>query len=131
VANFLGSVNLFRAEVVGETADGVLLDVPDLGARVLTTEGRGLAAGQAVTLALRPEKLVIHRSRPASGNVVEGEVKDLAYFGKDSLYRVNLPGGVIVNVHAVNRARTGEGRPDWYDRVWLAFEPSAAIVLTD
>ena len=131
VANFLGSVNLFPATIAEETAEGVTLDVPELGGTVLTTEGRGLPRGQAVTLALRPEKLVIHQVRPTTGNVVSGQVKDLAYFGKDSLYRVTLPSGPIVSVHAVNRARTSEARPDWDQQVWLGFDPAAAIVLTD
>jgi putrescine transport system ATP-binding protein len=40
-----------------------------------------------------------------------GTVKDLAYFGKDSLYRITLPGGALVQAHAVNaRARRGRGR---------------------
>jgi len=130
VANFLGSVNLFAATIASEAAEGVTLDVPDLGVSILTTEGRGLKRGQAVTLALRPEKLVIHREKPTFGNVVPGQVKDLAYFGKDSLYRVTLPAGPIVSVHAVNRARDG-ARPDWDEQVWLGFDPSAAIVLTD
>jgi putrescine transport system ATP-binding protein len=57
-------------------------------------------------------------------------VKDLAYFGKDSLYRVALP-DALVQAHAVNARRGDEGArvADWNDDVWLSFEPASAIVL--
>jgi putrescine transport system ATP-binding protein len=93
----------------------------------------GLVEGQRVTLALRPEKIAITRERPSGGNVVEGVVKDLAYFGKDSLYRITLPSGALVQVHAVNTRRGDEAArvADWHDRVWLSFDPGSAIVLGD
>ena len=60
-------------------------------------------------------------------------VHDLGYFGKDSLYRVTLPSGGLVAVHAVNTRRVREaGRvADWEDKVWLSFDPDAAILLAD
>ena len=61
-----------------------------------------------VTMALRPEKISISRERSDVPNAVAGVVKDVAYFGKDSLYRVTLPSGALVAVHAVNARRTGE-----------------------
>ena len=53
--------------------------------------------------------------------------------GKSSLYRVALPGGALVSVHAVNARRADEGGrvADWDDKVWLSFEPAAAILLRD
>jgi putrescine transport system ATP-binding protein len=86
-----------------------------------------------VTLAVRPEKLSIGRDRPGGTNVVPGEVEGVAYFGKDSLYRVKLPGGQVLSVNAVNARRAGEGDrvADWSDRVWLGFAPEAAILLTE
>lgn len=129
VAGFLGSVSLFDATVDGAEPGGLRLQVPALGGSVLAAEGAGLAPGAAVSLAVRPEKIAIHREPPPGPNVFAGEIKDLAYFGKDSLYRVVLPGGQIVGVHAVNTQRGGVARPDWYDKVWISFDPAAAIVL--
>jgi putrescine transport system ATP-binding protein len=87
--------------------------------------------GQSVTVSLRPEKITISKDAPQSGNVVEGKVKDLAYFGKDSLYRIAVPSGALVQVHAVNARRGDEATrvADWDDRVWLSFDPASAIVL--
>ena len=44
-----------------------------------------------------------------------------------------MPSGALISVHAVNvrRAASGERVADWYDKVWLSFEPSSAIILAD
>ena len=133
VASFIGSITTFAATVLGREADQLRLKVADFAAEVLARDVPEITDGQAVTLALRPEKITISKTRPEAGNVVEGVVKDLAYFGKDSLYRITLPSGALVQVHAVNSRRGDEAArvADWDDRVWLSFDPGAAIVLGD
>jgi putrescine transport system ATP-binding protein len=134
VANFIGSVSQFEAEIEGVSEGMARLQVPAFGAVVEAAVAGSLgdhAAGQKVTLAIRPEKLVLHRDRPEGPNVFSGAVKDIAYFGKDSLYRVTLPDGGLISVHAVNAGREAAGRPDWYEKVWLSFDPTAAILLRD
>jgi putrescine transport system ATP-binding protein len=133
VAGFIGSITTFDAQVM--STDGALaqLNVPAMGGQVAARAVPGLVPGQAVTLAVRPEKISISRDEAAGQNVVRGVVRDLAYFGKDSLYRVTLPGGALVAVHAVNARRAcADDRPaDWEDVVWLRFDPSSAIILTE
>jgi len=133
VASFIGSITTFAATVVGREDGQLRLKVADFGTEVLARDVAGITEGQAVTLALRPEKITISQARPEAANVVEGVVKDLAYFGKDSLYRITLPSGALVQVHAVNARRGDEAArvADWDDKVWLSFEPGAAIVLGD
>ncbi|MFZ1345432.1 MAG: ABC transporter ATP-binding protein, partial [Tabrizicola sp.] len=133
VASFIGSITTFAATVLGREADQLRLKVADFAAEVLARDVPEITDGQAVTLALRPEKITISKTRPEAGNVVEGVVKDLAYFGKDSLYRITLPSGALVQVHAVNARRGDEAArvADWDDRVWLSFDPGAAIVMGD
>ena len=133
VAGFIGSITSFDAKVLDVAADTATLEVPAFAANVAARAVPGLVAGQSVTLAIRPEKLRIHQSRPEAGNLVEGTVKDLAYFGKDSLYRITLPSGQLVAVHAVNATRGTEAArvADWDDKVWLAFDPASAIILTE
>lgn len=131
VANFLGSMSQYDAvatEVQGEFAT---VEVAAFGTRVQAAAIPGLAPGERLTLAIRPEKLTIHHDRPKGVNVLEGEIKDLAYFGKDSLYRVTLVSGELMSVHAVNASRRGEGRADWYQKVWISFDPASAILLRD
>ena len=131
VANFLGAINAWEAKVVA-IGEVITLEVAALGQTVQARVIPGLAIGQTVSLALRPEKITIHR-RPVEGpNVIAGEVKDLAYFGKDSLYRIALP-GALISVHAVNANRGAEEArlADWYDKVWLTFAAASAIILTE
>jgi putrescine transport system ATP-binding protein len=133
VAGFIGSITSFDAKVISTGADAVQLDVPALQGAVTARAVPGLTPGQHVTLAIRPEKLTISRTPTEGSNIFAGEVKDLAYFGKDSLYRITMPSGALISVHAVNarRAVEGERTADWYDKVWLGFAPDAAIVLVE
>jgi putrescine transport system ATP-binding protein len=130
VAGFIGSATFLPATVQAATSPTATLHVPAFASTVTARAVPGLSAGQQVTLALRPEKIAIARTRPEAPNTVQGRVKDIAYFGKDSLYRVILPGGELMQVHAVN-ARRGDTSADWDDAVWLSFDPAAAILLTD
>ena len=134
VANFIGSVSQFDAVIEGVEGAMARLTVPAFESSVQVAAvglSGAVVPGQPLTLALRPEKLVLHQTRPGGANVIEGAVKDLAYFGKDSLYRIALPSGALISVHAVNAGRESRGRPDWYDKVWVSFDPAAAILLQD
>ncbi|MBN8631107.1 MAG: ABC transporter ATP-binding protein [Rhodobacterales bacterium] len=134
VAGFIGSVNTFESKVLDRKDGHLLLEVPDLGAAgILARDVPGVAAGQTVTLAIRPEKLRISRRKPEGGNLFQGQVRDLAYFGKDSLYRIDLASGSMVQAHAVNSQRGDEAErvADWDDAVWIGFDPGAAIVLAE
>jgi putrescine transport system ATP-binding protein len=132
VAGFIGSITFFDGVV--RAVDGPLAEV-EVAAMQTTVTARsvpGIAQGQAITLALRPEKIAISRERPAGGNAVEGTVSDLGYFGKDSLYKVRLASGTVVSVNSVNARRADENArvAVWEDRVWLSFDPASAILLT-
>ena len=132
VADFIGSINMLDGRIVASDCATARVDLPEFG----IVEARAipdLAAGQAITLALRPEKIAISRERPAAANAAEGVVEDLGYFGKDSLYRVRLASGRILSVLSTNARRVGETErvAQWEDRVWLAFDPSAAILLPE
>ncbi len=132
VAGFIGSITFFEGVV--RSVDGPLaeVEVEAMHATVTARSVPGIVPGQAITLALRPEKIAIGRERPAGGNTVEGTVSDLGYFGKDSLYKVRLASGAIVSVNSVNARRADENArvAVWEDRVWLSFDPASAILLT-
>lgn len=133
VADFIGSITSFPATILERQDSQLRLSVPALGGEVMARDVSGLNEGQQATLAIRPEKLLISKKRPEAGNAFQGTVKDLAYFGKDSLYRVILPSGALVQAHAVNARRGDEATraADWDDRVWISFAPSSAIVLAE
>ena len=131
VADFIGSINMLEGRVLAAGDTLARIDLPDYGA-VEARAVPGLSAGQPVTLAVRPEKIAITRQRPDAPNAVEGVVEDLGYFGKDSLYRIRLASGRILSANVTNARRAGEHeRAQWEDRVWLSFDPSAAILLPE
>ncbi|WP_373504361.1 ABC transporter ATP-binding protein [Aestuariivirga sp.] len=130
VAGFIGSINMFDGDVKHNGA-GLTIAVPSLGSDIVIETGSA-QSGDKVTVAVRPEKIMISRDRPECANAFQGVVKDLGYFGKDSLYRVVLPSGTLVSVNSVNTTRgSGSRVAEWDDKVWLSFEPSAAILLRD
>ena len=132
VAGFIGSINSFEATVIARAGGQLRLSVPAVGGEVVANDVAHVTEGQAVTLAVRPEKMHLTKDRPERANAVRGQVKDLAYFGKDSLYRVELP-GALVQAHAVNARRGDEATrvADWHDEVWVSFDPGSVLVLVD
>jgi putrescine transport system ATP-binding protein len=134
VADFIGSINQFAGTVKSVTKDKAIVACADWGGEIDVNRDATIDVGQNVSVAVRPEKISIDKKAPAKGlNAVEGKVIDLGYFGKDSLYRVRLPSSVLVRVNRVNdqRGRETERVAQWEDKVWLSFEPSAAILLKD
>ena len=134
VADFIGSINQFAGTVKSVTKDKAAIACADWGGEIAVNRDATIDVGQSVSVAVRPEKISINKKAPAKGlNAVEGKVIDLGYFGKDSLYRVKLPSQALVRVNRVNdqRGRETERVAQWEDKVWLSFEPSAAILLKD
>jgi putrescine transport system ATP-binding protein len=133
VADFIGSINQFEGMIEDVERDLAVIDAPETGGRIIAQCVDGVAKGSAVAVAVRPEKIQIERMRPATSvNAFRGKVLDLGYFGKDSLYRVQLDSGAILKVNRVNDRRAGESeRVAWEDEVWLSFEPQSAIVLRE
>lgn len=129
VADFIGEVNLItgNAKQEGETV------------RVSWAEGQGeLIAtpteainGDEVTLAIRPEKLTIHQTRPTDAdNIIEGKVLDIAYLGNVSTYHVATADGQVIKAQVANTRRISRRDITWEDNVWLSFTNTAAVVLT-
>jgi putrescine transport system ATP-binding protein len=92
-----------------------------------------LHSGQAVAIAVRPEKMVIQRNPPGPGavNVLTGEVWDIGYLGDWTVYRVKLASGAILRVTLANRSRFVESPIDWDDQVYVTFAPDAAVILAE
>ncbi len=133
VAGFIGSINFAEGKVAALSGDMAEIDLPSMGGRFTARTVPGLVVGMDITLAIRPEKLAISREKPEGLNALQGVVNDLGYFGKDSLYKVQLPTGTILFANSVNARRTGENDrlAVWDDKVWLSFEPASAILLTN
>jgi putrescine transport system ATP-binding protein len=133
IASFIGSITTFPVRVVSPGQDETTVEAEAFGGKITARSIEGLSKGQELTLALRPEKIAISKTKPKTANAFAGEVKDLAYFGKDSLYRIKLASGQLLSVHAVNSQRAGEAEraANWGEKVWVGFEPPSAILLTE
>lgn len=131
VAGFIGSINMVEGEIVAGKGDLVSVLCPALGQPLQVRTTIPYAAGEKVSLAIRPEKLGISRKKPTSmPNFLKGTVQDFGYFGKDSLYRIKLPTGHLVSVNTVNSQRNSgeETAATWEDEVYLSVNPDAAML---
>jgi spermidine/putrescine transport system ATP-binding protein len=114
VADFIGVSN-FLPGTVRERAGTLVtiaLDLPGQGAHIQAAWHEGLVAGQAVTAAVRPERMRLGpRGAPAevAANAVEGTVRDIVYTGSDTQYFVDLGGsaGRTVMVRVPNDQPAG------------------------
>jgi putrescine transport system ATP-binding protein len=132
VADFIGNVNLMQGTLAEDHPDRVLIQCADCSHFV----GHGITGteGMPVTVALRPEKIRITRSEPSSEqdphNKVQGTVRELAYFGAFTVYRLALASGAMLKVSQSNSERHPEDQLTWGDTAWASWTPSAQVVLT-
>jgi putrescine transport system ATP-binding protein len=133
VANFIGTINTFEGTVTRIDDDGFLASADDADAELRALGEHGLDIGDAVCIAIRPEKIFISKNEPEndSDTKMRGIVEDLGYFGNISLYRVRLPSGKILQVSAQNRMRSAQRFLEWDDEIWIAWHPRSAVVITD
>ncbi len=130
VADFLGDINLVEATFAGTTKGTVSLETSQ-GGTLKTVGDVSATKGDVVWFAVRPEKLEISRTKPASGdNLFFGEVWDIAYLGDQTAYRVKLDNGIFVKASVLNTRVDVDNPITWEDRVWLSCAPDAAMVLS-
>jgi putrescine transport system ATP-binding protein len=134
IAEFVGDVNILEGHVQGQ--ENGLWRVKSPSAEVPLTiddPDEVLHSGQAVAIAVRPEKMVIQRDPPGPGavNVLTGEVWDIGYLGDWTVYRVKLVTGEILRVTRANASRFVENPIDWDEQVYVTFAPDAAVILAE
>ncbi|WP_420846278.1 ABC transporter ATP-binding protein [Microvirga brassicacearum] len=134
IAEFVGDVNILEGRVRGQQ-DGLWQVESSSAHGPLTVDDADevLQNGQAIAIAVRPEKMVIHRGEPPPDalNVLRGEVWDIGYLGDWTVYRIKLPSGAIVRVTRANRSRFVDNPIDWDEQVHVTFAPDAAVILAE
>ena len=138
VADFIGSVNLFKGTVEVDEPDHVVITSPEC--RHYINHGITGTADMAVHVAVRPEKMAIVQNPPRDDerespeqvgfNMVRGVIKDLAYLGSLTTYHVQLDGGMVVKVTQTNAARHDASQLTWGDQVYVWWCGSDVVVLT-
>ncbi len=133
VADFVGSVNLFEGRLIEDEPDFVRVRSDELGGVFHVGHGVSAAPDATVWVALRPEKIQVSREQPEGNgdNRVQGVVSEIAYRGDQSVYLVRLAGGRQMRVTQPNSLRHGAAdRIRWEDTVWLSWESSSPVVVT-
>jgi len=131
VADFIGSVNMFEGRMVEDEPDYVRIETPELPCTIFVNHGISAAPRAAVWAAIRPEKIDIAREEPPGpDNRARGVVRDVAYMGDMSVYLVQLDGGKMVRVTLPNSVRQLSERISWDETVWLSWDASSPVVLT-
>jgi putrescine transport system ATP-binding protein len=137
VADFIGSVNMFEGCVSEARAEGLRLDVGELGCVVRAERTASCTSGAKVWAAIRPEKINISRQPPptAAGavpeNAVRGTVREIAYMGDMSIYLVQIASGKMLRVTLPNTTRGAERPIAREENVWLSWHGSSPVVLTE
>lgn len=125
VADFIGDINFLKA-VAGRDADGVKADIDGLGSLPLGGE-RTLSNGEALTLAIRPERIDL---RPADEAGLSGKLFNIVYHGTDTIYHFTLPEGSVMRARAQNRNGFGP-RFQIGDEIRWSAEADAVSVIED
>jgi len=133
VADFVGNINLLEGVVDARAEGEALVRCDEIGAKIRVRFEGELEVGAQVSVALRPEKILISKEPPPGNDrpTVPGVVFDLAYFGNLSLYRVRTAGGKIVEVSAQNRRREARRYLEWDDQVHLSWDKGSALLLKE
>ena len=134
-ADFIGSVNMFEGQVKEDGADHVIVTSEEAGCDFYIDHGMSVREGSTVWVAVRPEKITLSKA-PAQQNgvnMIKGNVRDVGYLGNLSIYRIELTSGKILQVSSQNERRSSraERDVDWDDEVYLSWEPSSPVVLTE
>jgi putrescine transport system ATP-binding protein len=129
VADFIGNVNLLEGEVTVDEANRCEVTTP----YGVVSVGHGIsgAAGMAVAVAVRPEKIHISKTRPdVSVNLFNGKVREIAYFGSYNTFIVEMAGGRTVKITETNTTRHEGSVITWEDAVFFWWDDSAPVVLS-
>jgi ABC-type Fe3+/spermidine/putrescine transport system ATPase subunit len=130
VANFIGETNCFRGRVLGCQQEVLCAQLPHAVLQACADPQARVNPGDAVTIAVRPEKIVLsHTPLPGHHNCLPGVVEEAIYLGADTRYVVRLSDGLRLwarrqNVDPPQRFSPGE-------TVCACFTRQAAHVLQD
>ena len=138
VADFIGSVNLFEGNVSVDEPDHVVIESDE--ARHYISHGITGTQGMEVSIAVRPEKIVLQANTPTMSqrakveehghNCVQGAIAAISYFGNETHYQLKLDSGMQLKVARTNSARHAEAGLQRGQRVHAWWDGSDVVVLT-
>ncbi len=127
IADFLGTVS-FLDGTVRSLKDGlIILDGP---VPVTAIDPGGFVVGDAVRMAIRPEKITLGRNRSGAVNELPVTVEDMAFTGVATNYRVIGPDGLRLKLTQPNR-RGDVAALEWEQQGFVSFDPADVVLLRD
>lgn len=131
VADFIGSVNMFEGRISEDAADHVKIASAEAGGEINVSHGVHCTLDQKVWYAVRPEKIRVLREKPADfENAFQGIVEERLYLGNQSVFSIRLDSGKRIKATRPNLDRHADEDISWDEKVWVAWEGTAGVVLT-
>jgi len=129
VADFIGTMNLFPARVLGAANPGIRVEAAGLGTFELPATA---PAGGEVGIAVRPEKVRLSREPPGGDAIaVRGTIAQVAYFGDYSHVAVEAAPEVRITCYQTHRSRRDRGAVAEGEVCWVSWDPADCILLTE
>jgi spermidine/putrescine ABC transporter ATP-binding subunit len=126
VAGFIGSMNFLPGIYRGKGQ----VDAGNLG--VVTVDPQPIAAGSAVVLAIRPEKLALTAARPEKPvNAVHGRIVAATYLGDRSQYHVGVADNAEPLIVSVQNNQRQDDLAHEGTALWVSWAPSDVSVLRE
>jgi putrescine transport system ATP-binding protein len=136
VANFIGSANMVEGVVTEDEPDHVRIASKEMGTDIYVSHGVDCSPEQILWWAIRPEKIMLSRDKPApqadvpaDTNMVKGYVEDIAYLGDMTVYQVKLENGRYIRVTKTNALRGDPEAISWDETVWASWAGTSGSVL--
>ena len=127
VADFIGKTNFMTGQVT-EKADGRCTVTVEGKASITAHADAALRVGQAVSVATRPEGMLLVRdSLGAEANRLPAKVEWLRYLGNIARYFVRTPWGKVLLIETTG----GEALFAAGDEVWVVWQPEASLVFPE
>ncbi len=70
VAEFIGTMNVFDGIVIEDAPDHVIIESPEAGCQLQITHAAAMPLGSHVSVAIRPEKVMISTTKPIENNTI-------------------------------------------------------------
>jgi putrescine transport system ATP-binding protein len=134
VAEFVGDINIVEGEVTFRDSHRLTIAGRNVGT-LFAAEPRE-PVGDAICVAIRPEKIRLSRRGPAADlvntgamNSLDGVVSEIGYRGGRSVYKVTLDHGAVLQVALANTARLDVDAYSVGEHVAAWFSPDDCVVL--
>lgn len=131
VADFIGNVNLFAGKLSVDEPDRCAVETA-IG-EIQVGHGVSGTLNMPVSLAVRPEKIEISKTRPenVTCNLFQARVKEIGYLGSYNNYILVASDGSKVRITEANSTRDDLQGITWEDDVYFWWDNEAGVVLRD